>query len=193
MQEVLGMNQSFRLILKQCIATPTGPPAGIARNNPYGAVELARPARRYQRSAAVRTLHHHKRLGKGHKPTVPSRKMSWLNATARAGCAQQQPMLGNLPLQRSMMGGINTIQRCPQNSDGSSVPSQTATMGCSINPFGKPAEHRPANLGESTTKLFSHREAMIRGGPRAHHRYSFAVIQMVKQRSLSLDVQPGRR
>ena len=187
------MNQSFRLILKQCIATPTGPPAGIARNNPYGAVELARPALRYQRSAAVRTLHHHKRLGKGHKPTVPSRKMSWLNATARAGCAQQQPMLGNLPLQRSMMGGINTIQRCPQNSDGRSIPGQTTAMRCSINPFSKPTEHRPARFGKSTTKLISHREAVIRGGPCSHHCNGFTGIQMPKQRSISRDVQPGRR
>ena len=187
------MNQGFRMIPEQGIATPTRPTASITRDDPDRAVQLTRPAGRNQCSAALRTLHHHKCFGKGHQPTVPSREMSWLDAAARPGCAQQQPVLTNLPLQRSMMGGINTIQRCPQNSDGSSVPGQTATMGCSINPFGKPAEHRPANLGESTTKLFSHREAMIRGGPRAHHRYSFAVIQMVKQRSLSLDVQPGRR
>ena len=75
------MNQSFRLILEQCIATPTGPPAGISRDNPNGAALLTRPARRNQRSAALRTLHHHECLSKSHQPAMPSRKMSWLNAT----------------------------------------------------------------------------------------------------------------
>ena len=33
-QEILGMNQSCRSIPKQCIAAPTGPTAGITRDDP---------------------------------------------------------------------------------------------------------------------------------------------------------------
>jgi len=66
-------------------------------------------------------------------------------------------------------------------------------MDCSINPFGKPTEHGPTRLGESATKLFGHRETMIRGRPGANHCNGLAGIEVLKQRSLSLDVQHGRR
>ena len=89
-------------------------------------------------------------------------------------------MLSNLPLHHSMVNGISTLQGCSQNSDRHSGPGQTAAMRCSINPFGKPTEHRPTRLGESTTKLFGHREAMIRGEPGAHHRNGFAGTQMLE-------------
>ena len=66
-------------------------------------------------------------------------------------------------------------------------------MGCSINPFGKPTEHRPARLGESTTQLICHGKAMVGGGAGAHHRNSCAGIQMLEQRSIPLDIERGRR
>ena len=66
-------------------------------------------------------------------------------------------------------------------------------MRCSINPFRKTTEDGPTRLGKCATKLFSHREAMIRGRPGANHGNSFTGIEVLEQRSLSLDVQPGRR
>ena len=66
-------------------------------------------------------------------------------------------------------------------------------MHCSVDPFRKSTEHRPTRTSESPTKLFSHREAMIRGGTRAHHGNGFTGAQMPEQRSIPMDVQPGRR
>ena len=175
------MNQSRRSLPKQCIAAPAGPTAGITRNDPQGALHLAGPACRNQCSTALRTFHHHTRFGKGHQPTIPSREVPWMHATARPSGAHKQPLLANLLLQRSVVGGKNTIQGCPQHRNGRSVPGQTAAMCCSINPFRKPTDHGPARLGENATQLFSHREAMIRSGPRAHDRNGFAGIDMPEQ------------
>ena len=69
-EQILSVNQGSRTIPKQGIAAPTGPKAGIPRNHQHGALHPARPAGRNQCSAALRTLHHHERLGKGHQPTV---------------------------------------------------------------------------------------------------------------------------
>ena len=66
-------------------------------------------------------------------------------------------------------------------------------MGCSINPFGKPTEDGPPRLGESAAQYFSHRKAMVRGGAGTYDSNSCSGIQMRKQRSIPLDVQPGRR
>ena len=65
-------------------------------------------------------------------------------------------------------------------------------MGCSINPFRKTTENGPTRLGQRTAQLFSHGKAMVRGGTGAHHCNGCAGIDVPKQRSIPLDVQPGR-
>ena len=87
--------------------------------------------------------------------------MPWVNTSAWSGCTNQEPLFCHLLLKRAVMGGINTVQRGPENSDGCTIPCQTTTMRCSIDTFRKPAEHGPARLGESTTQLISHGQPMI--------------------------------
>ena len=146
------MNQGSRTIPKQGIAAPTGPTAGIPRNHPHGALHPARPAGRNQCSAALRTLHHHKCLGKGHQPTVPRREMPWSHTAAGSAGAHQQPLPADLLLQLSMVGGIDTVQGCPQHRDGCTVSGQTAAMGSSINLFSKTTKDGPTRLGQDTAR-----------------------------------------
>ena len=103
------MNQSCCSSLEQCIAAPTGPSTGITRNDPHRTMHLAGPACRDQCSAALRTLHHHKRFCKRHQPTIASREVPWINTTARPSGAHQQPLMADLLLQRALVGGVNTV------------------------------------------------------------------------------------
>ena len=115
-----------------------------------------------------------------------------MHATAGPVLAHQQPLPADLLLQRSVMGWIDTIQRCPQHRNGCTFSGQTAAMSCSINPFRKTTKDGPTCLGERTAQFFSHCKAMVRSGAGAHHRDGCSGIDMPKQRSISFNVQTGK-
>ena len=174
------MNQGSRTIPKQGIAATTGPTAGIPRNHPHRALHPARPAGRNQCSTALRTLHHHERLGQGHQPTIPRREVPWAHTAAGPTRTDQQPLPADLLLQRSVVGWIDTVQGCPQHPMGAPFlakqPRWAAASIPSARPLrtGQPASARPRPSSSAMARPWSEAERVPttpRTSPEQVHAY----------------------